>query len=71
MTQDLYRQEALDHRNKSLYGEVVLSSPPRTWFITLILAAVMLLLGGILLFGEIQTESGPESILSWLLSRSG
>ena len=71
MTDDLYRQEALDHRNKSLYGEVVLSSPPRTWFITLLLVAVMLLLGGILLFGDIQTDSGPVSVLRWLLSKGG
>ena len=71
MTQDLYRQEALDNRNKSLYGEVVLTSPPKTWLITFILVLVTGIIGGLLFFGNVQTEDGPVSILRWLVTRSG
>lgn len=71
MTENLYRQEALDNRNKSLYGEVVLTPPPKTWLITLMLVLVIGLISGLLFLGDIQTENGPISIFRWLLTRSG
>lgn len=70
MTQDLYRQEALDNRNKSLYGEVVLTSPPKTWLITAILALVIGVITCALVFAQVSTDNGPISLLRWLLSRS-
>lgn len=70
MTEDLYRKEALEHRDKSLYGEVILTSPPNTWLITFILIAVVGLIGLVLFFGRIGQETGSISILEWLLNRS-
>ncbi len=71
MTQDLYRKEALDHRNKSLYGEVILTGPPRTWLITAILSIVLIIFAALLIFGQVKTDNGTVSLLRWLLTRSG
>lgn len=68
MTKDLYRKEALEHRSRSLYGEVVLTPPPGTWLLTFILTAVMVLIGGLLFFGQVQTDEGTISLLKWFMS---
>lgn len=70
MTEDLYRKEALEHRSRSLYGEVILSAPPGAWLVTFILAAVMICLGGLLWFGQVQTDTGPMSVLFWLFAKA-
>lgn len=67
MSNDLYRQEALDSNNRSLYGDVKLTPPPKTWLITILLVVLIFLLGAILLFGEIGEGDSRRSILKWLL----
>jgi len=67
MTENLYRKEALESRNKSLYGEIVLNSPPKTWWI---IALLILTLGGVvsaLFWGEIPTQDGPVRLIDWIL----
>ena len=34
MTDDLFRKEAVRHRTRALYGDVVLAAPLSTWVIT-------------------------------------
>lgn len=63
MTDDLYRKEALQHRSRSLYGEVVLTAPPASWIITLILVCVMCLLIGLLIGVDIENQP----LWRWLL----
>ncbi len=71
MTEDLYRQEALDHKARGLYGEVTLSAPPASWLITFLLIIVLAILCAILFLGQIDTESGPISVLQWLTQKEG
>ena len=65
----LFRKEALEHRSRALFGEVILRGPAASWVITLILIFVMALIIGGLFFLNIQTESGPVRLINWLLSR--
>lgn len=66
MTQDLYRKEALENRNRSLYGEIALRTSPQSWMVLLLLSAVTALILAALLFLQIPTESGPLPVLNWL-----
>ena len=71
MTEELYRKEALAHRHRSLYGDVVLAAPVATWIITLIICALCLTIGAVLVLAEVQTDSGPVALWRWLLQRAG
>lgn len=66
---DLYRKEALEHRTRSLFGEVRLQAPPATWLITLLLVLLVgILLAALFLF-EVQTDDGAVRLVDWLLGR--
>ena len=71
MTDELYRKEALAHRHRSLYGDVVLAAPLSTWFITLMICILCLILGAVLILADIQTNNGPVALWRWLLQRAG
>jgi hypothetical protein len=62
MKQQLFRKQAAS-RSRSLYGDVVLRGSLSSWLITALLAALTLLIIGVLLLGRI--ESGEESISLW------
>lgn len=65
----LFRKEALEHRSRALFGEVVLRGTIGSWLITAMLIAVMGLLIGGLFFLTVDTAEGPIRLLDWLLSR--
>ncbi|MEP3889176.1 MAG: hypothetical protein ABJN69_01845 [Hellea sp.] len=65
----LFRKEALEHRSRALFGEVVLRGTIASWVITLLLIAVMTILISGLFFVNIETSTGPVRLLDWLLSR--
>ena len=67
MSNDLYRKEAMEHKTRTLYGDVVLSAPPATWVITLILIAIIAILGALLFFGRVGEGEHAQTILAWLL----
>ena len=69
MTEKLYRDEALEHQYRGLYGEVILSAPPASWIITLILIGLFVALAAVMFLGQVETKSGAMSIFKWLLSR--
>jgi len=65
----LFRKEALEHRSRALFGEVVLRASLGSWLITGLLITVMALLVGGLFFLKIDTQDGPLHLLDWLLSK--
>ena len=65
----LFRKEALEHRSRALFGEVVLRGTIASWVITLLLIAVMAIRMGGLFFVNVETSGGPARLLDWLLSR--
>lgn len=65
----LFRKEALEHRSRALFGEVVLRGTVGSWLITGLLIAVMVLLIGGLFFLNVETPEGPLRLIDWLLSR--
>ncbi len=70
MSDGLYRQEALDHLNRRLFGEVILRSPPAIWLITALLLALVII-GGIMLFTvHIGPDENSVRLLDWILGRS-
>ncbi len=70
MTQNLYRQEALDHQNRRLFGEVVLRSPPKVWWVLFLLVALFVIGAALLFAVDVQTSDGPARLIDWLLNRS-
>ncbi len=65
----LFRKEALEHRSRALFGEVVLRGSIASWVVTALLIAVMALLIGGLFFIHVETDTGPLRLLDWLLSQ--
>lgn len=65
----LFRKEALEHRSRALFGEVVLRGSVGSWVITGLLITVMAVLIGGLFFLNIDTADGSVRLLDWLLSR--
>lgn len=65
----LFRKEALEHRSRALFGEVVLRGTVTSWVVTLLLIAVMAIFIGGLFFVNVETSDGPVRLLDWLLSR--
>ena len=52
---DLYRKEALEHRTRSLFGEVRLQAPPANWFITLLIVVLCLKIIAALFLLKVET----------------
>jgi len=65
----LFRKEALEHRSRALFGEVVLRGPLASWFITLLLIIVVVMMIGGLFFLNVETDNGPMRLIDWLLSK--
>ena len=64
----LFRKEALEHRSRALFGEVVLRGSIASWVITTLLILVMAIVIAGLFFLNVETENGPLRLLDWLLS---
>lgn len=65
MTEDLFREEAIRHRTRALYGDVILAAPIATWVITLLLIVIFCALCAFGLFSTISTPDGPLPIWRW------
>ncbi len=63
---DLFRKEALNHRSRALYGEVVLRAPLGTWIITAILILLGLILCAGLFLLHVPSDDGPIALIDWL-----
>lgn len=64
---DLYRKEALEHRTRSLFGEVRLQAPPSSWVITLLLVVLVVKIVAALFLLDVETAEGSVRLLDWLL----
>ena len=69
MTKELFRQEAIRHRTRALFGDVILAAPLSTWLITGLLALIMGALIAFGIFGQVQTPDGVVPIWRWVLAR--
>ena len=66
----LFRAEAIRHRTRALFGDVVLAAPLSTWLITglLVMILVGLIVFGVLVSVEIDGDNIP--IWRWILGRN-
>ncbi len=69
MTNDLFRKEAIRHRTRALYGDVVLAAPLSTWIITGLLIAIIVGVIGFGVFGTIMVDGNPVPIWRWALGK--
>ncbi|WP_418152469.1 hypothetical protein AB8615_00030 [Litorimonas sp. RW-G-Af-16] len=65
---DLFRKEALDHRSRALFGEVVLRGPLGSWVLTILVIAVTALILAWLFIVDVQTADEPVRVIDFLLS---
>jgi len=65
---NLFRKDALEHRSRALYGEVVLKAPLGSWVITALLILLMAVLIAGLFFLYIPVEDGTHKVrlVEWL-----
>lgn len=67
MTKDLFRKEAIRHRTRALFGDVLLAAPLSTWLITGLLVLIVV---GVIAFGALGTIEGADgriAIWRWAL----
>ncbi len=62
----LFRAEAIRHRTRALFGDVVLAAPLSTWLITGLLAVIIVGLFMVGFFGTVQVDNENISIWRWL-----
>ena len=67
MTDDLFREEAVRHRTRALFGEVVLAGPISTWIITGLLFLLFVGMVCFGLFGTIVIDGLATPIWKWAL----
>ena len=60
---DLFRKEAIRHRTRALFGDVILAAPLSTWLITGLLIVIM---AGVVAFGVLGDIDG-QPIWRWAL----
>lgn len=69
MTDDLFRKEAIRHRTRALYGDVVLAAPLSTWVITGLLIFITLGLIGFGVFGSVEIDGVSVPLWQWALGK--
>lgn len=72
MTKDtprpLFREQALQQRRRSIYGQVILKGSLSSWIITALLAVIIILCGLYLCLAQVATDGGPITLWRWLWS---
>ena len=66
----LFRKEAIRHRTRALFGDVVLAAPLSTWLITGLLVVILV---GLTLFGvlgSVQIDGENIPLWRWILGRT-
>lgn len=69
MTKELFREEAIRHRTRALYGDVILATPRITWILTALLIAMISAIIGFCIFGTIDVNGVDIPIWRWALGR--
>ncbi|MBL4871652.1 MAG: hypothetical protein JKX72_11950 [Robiginitomaculum sp.] len=70
MTKDLFRKEAIRHRTRALFGDVILAAPLSTWVITILLMVIVVGLIGFSLFASIMIDGESVPIWLWALGKT-
>jgi len=65
----LFRAEAIRHRTRALFGDVVLAAPLNTWLITGLLVVILAGLAAFGVFGDILIDGESIPIWRWVLGR--
>ncbi|HEV6965258.1 HlyD family secretion protein [Roseateles sp.] len=65
---DLFRREAVEHRQQKLYGEVLLHVPVSRWPITMVVVLIFVVLLGFLFLGRYARK---ETVSGWLRPDGG
>jgi len=63
----LFREEAIRHRTRALFGDVVLAAPLSTWLITGLLTSILTGLVAFGVFGTVQIDNESLPIWRWVL----
>ena len=67
---NLFRKEALEHRSRALFGEVVLRGSLSNWLLTgLVTLLFALMLAGLFLL-DVQTQDGAVRVIDFLRGAS-
>lgn len=66
----LFRAEAIRHRTRALFGDVVLAAPLSTWLITGLLVVMLTGLVAFGVLGSVQVDGDSVPIWRWILGRS-
>jgi len=66
----LFREEAIRHRTRALFGDVVLVAPLSTWIITGLLTVILAGIVMIGVFGSVQIDNESLPIWRWILGRN-
>ena len=64
MTKDLFRKEAIRHRTRALFGDVILAAPISTWLITGLLALILACLITFSFVGTIEQRTEFQASIS-------
>ncbi len=70
MTDDLFRKEAIRHRTRALYGDVVLAAPLSTWIITILLVVILAGVFALCILGTIDVDGVRIPIWRWALGQA-
>ena len=65
----LFRAEAIRHRTRALFGDVVLAAPLSTWIITGLLVVILAGVAAFGVFASVQVGSECIPIWRWILGR--
>ena len=67
----LFREAAIRHRTRALFGDVILAAPLSSWVITVLLLIIML---GVLVFGlfaHVQVDGRSIPVWRWIFGATG
>ncbi len=65
----LFRAEAIRHRTRALFGDVVLAAPLSTWIITGLLVVILVGLALFGIFAAVQIDGESVPIWRWVLGQ--
>lgn len=69
MTKELFRKEAVMHRSRALFGDVILRGPLASWIITALLVAIILVIAAMAFFGNAELNDETVPLWQWWLDK--
>lgn len=69
MTKELFRKEAVMHRSRALFGDVVLRGPIGSWVLTALILAVLGLAIAVGVFGRAQLGGEDVALWRWFMGQ--